>query len=112
MSRINALAPVTARLISGFMLIALCALPLAAAQPSSGSIDVTTTNPITWVGTAPGGSSPDAENTCVEGVNCETFTITLNGTVGGQPLPSPQHMMTVWHQHKSGWMVIAHSAAM
>ena len=41
-----------------------------------------------------------------------TYTITLNGTVGGQPLPSPQHMMTVWHQHKSGWMVIAHSAAM
>jgi len=81
MSRIKVLAPVTARLISGFLLTALCALPLAAAQPSSGSIDVSTTNPITWVGTAPGGSSPDAENTCVEGVNCETFTITLNGTV-------------------------------
>ena len=41
-----------------------------------------------------------------------TYSITLNGTAGGQPLPSPQHMMTVWHQHKSGWMVIAHSASM
>jgi hypothetical protein len=41
-----------------------------------------------------------------------TYTITLNGTAAGQPLPSPQHMMTVWHQHKSGWMVIAHSASM
>ncbi len=40
-----------------------------------------------------------------------TYTITLNGTAAGQPLPSPQHMMTVWHQHKSGWMVIAHSAS-
>ena len=40
-----------------------------------------------------------------------TYTITLNGTSAGQPLPSPQHMMTVWHQHKSGWMVIAHSAS-
>jgi len=39
-----------------------------------------------------------------------TYTITLNGTAAGQPLPStPQHMMTVWHEHKSGWMMIAHS---
>jgi hypothetical protein len=41
-----------------------------------------------------------------------TYTITLNGTAAGQPLPSaPQHMMTVWQQQKSGWMVIAHSVA-
>lgn len=40
-----------------------------------------------------------------------TYSITLNGTAAGQPLPSPQHMMTVWHEHKSGWMVIAHSAS-
>ena len=41
-----------------------------------------------------------------------TYTITLNGTAAGHPLPSPQHMMTIWHQHKSGWMVIAQSASM
>ncbi|MFY9560481.1 MAG: nuclear transport factor 2 family protein [Terriglobales bacterium] len=41
-----------------------------------------------------------------------TYTITLNGTAAGQPLPSgPQHMMTVWQQQKSGWMVIAHSVS-
>ena len=41
-----------------------------------------------------------------------TYIITLNGTAAGQPLPSgPQHMMTVWHQHKSGWMIIAHSVS-
>lgn len=40
-----------------------------------------------------------------------TYSITLNGTAAGQPIPSPQHMMTVWHQHKSGWMIIAHSAS-
>ena len=39
-----------------------------------------------------------------------TYTITLSGTAGTQPLPStPQHMMTVWQQQKSGWVVIAHS---
>jgi hypothetical protein len=45
-----------------------------------------------------------------------TYTITLNGTsaagAGSQPLPSsPQRMMTVWQQQKSGWIVIAHSVS-
>jgi len=40
-----------------------------------------------------------------------TYTITLNGTAAGQPIQSPQHMMTVWHQHKSDGLVIAHSAS-
>lgn len=37
-----------------------------------------------------------------------TYTITLVGTVKGQPLPSqPQRCLTVWQQQKGGWMVIA-----
>jgi hypothetical protein len=41
-----------------------------------------------------------------------TYTITLNGTAGGQPLPSaPQHMLTVWQQQKAGWVMIAHSVS-
>jgi uncharacterized protein DUF4440 len=41
-----------------------------------------------------------------------TYSITLNGTAGPQPLPStPQHMMTVWQQQKSGWVAIAHSVS-
>jgi hypothetical protein len=49
-----------------------------------------------------------------------TYTITMkgaiNGTSGGtatpQPLPeTPQHMMTVWQQQKSGWVAIAHSVS-
>ena len=41
-----------------------------------------------------------------------TYTITLNGTAGSQPLPStPQHMMTIWQQQKKGWVVIAHSVS-
>ncbi len=39
-----------------------------------------------------------------------TYTITLNGTAGSQPLPAvPQRMMTVWQQQKAGWVAIAHS---
>ena len=41
-----------------------------------------------------------------------TFTITLNGTAAGQPLPTaPQHMMTVWQQQKKGWVIIGHSVS-
>jgi hypothetical protein len=38
------------------------------------------------------------------------YTTTLNGNAGSQPLPStPQHMMSVWQQQKSGWVIIAHT---
>ena len=41
-----------------------------------------------------------------------TYTITLNGSAGSQPLPSgPQHMMTIWQQQKKGWVAIAHSVS-
>jgi len=41
-----------------------------------------------------------------------TYTITLNGTAGSATLPStPQHMMTVWQEQKSGWIEIAHSVS-
>ncbi len=41
-----------------------------------------------------------------------TYAITLNGNAGSQPLPStPQNMMTVWQQQKSGWICIAHSVS-
>lgn len=39
-----------------------------------------------------------------------TYTITLRGTIGGQPLPAaPQRRVSVWHQQKSGWMMISHA---
>src|ERR1700757_5159698 len=51
---------------------------LHSAQPTSGTL-----NPggpaVNWVGTAVGGGSTD-ESTCVEGVNCDTFLVTLSGT--------------------------------
>jgi hypothetical protein len=41
-----------------------------------------------------------------------TYTITLTGTAGEQPLPTTsQHMMTVWQQQKAGWVEIAHSVS-
>jgi len=40
-----------------------------------------------------------------------TYTISLKGTAGSAPLPSTQHMMTVWQQQKAGWIIIAHSVS-
>ena len=42
-----------------------------------------------------------------------TYTITLNGNAGAQPLPTgPQHMMSVWQRQKEGWVEIAHSVSL
>ena len=48
------------------------------ANPPSTTLS-TTSAPVTWVGTAPGGAS-EGEITCVDGVNCDVFKITVTGT--------------------------------
>jgi hypothetical protein len=67
-----------------FILLLVAALfaPLGivqASNPSSGTLNPTTGASVTFNGTAPGGSSPEGETTCVEGVNCDTFALTLAG---------------------------------
>ncbi|MDQ3120442.1 MAG: hypothetical protein M3Q89_12905, partial [Verrucomicrobiota bacterium] len=54
-------------------------LRLPAASPPAATIAPTTTPPVTWVGTAPGGTSAN-ETTCVDGVNCDVFKLTATGT--------------------------------
>jgi len=51
---------------------------LRSATPSSGTLNPAGPT-VNWVGTATGGTSVD-ESTCVEGVNCDTFFLTLSGT--------------------------------
>ena len=48
------------------------------ADPGSGSIGPSGPE-LTWVGTAVAGGSTD-ESTCVDGVNCDVFVLTLSGT--------------------------------
>jgi hypothetical protein len=50
------------------------------ASPSSGTLNPTGPD-VTWTGTAVGGASAD-ESTCVEGVTCDTYTLTLSGEPG------------------------------
>lgn len=65
-------------LVAGLVVLA-GAVPVLASQPSSGTLTAVST-PITFSGTALGGASPEAETTCVEGVNCDTFLLTIGGT--------------------------------
>src|SRR5690242_14378397 len=63
---------------------AVAVLPLfhvSAQSPDSGTIHPADTNTITWSGThvAPG-VVLNNESQCVDGVNCETFTLTVAGT--------------------------------
>ena len=51
-----------------------------AAAPTSGSVTPTVGSSVNWNGTALGGASPDGEATCVEGTNCDTFTLTVSGS--------------------------------
>ncbi len=60
------------------VVFAFFATALRSATPSSGTLNPTGPT-VNWVGTAAGGGSLD-ESTCVEGVTCDTFVLTLSGT--------------------------------
>src|SRR5206468_2026105 len=49
---------------------------LYGAMPASGSLSPTS-GPVSWDGPGTGGTSPDGEATCLEGTNCDTFTLTI-----------------------------------
>ncbi len=56
-------------------------LTVQASNPTSGSLGPAIGTSVSWVGTAPGGASPEGETTCIEGTNCESFTINVTGAV-------------------------------
>jgi len=65
--------------IGGFLVVfAFFATGLRSATPSAGTLSPGGPT-VNWAGTAAGGGSLD-ESTCVEGVNCDTFMLTLSGT--------------------------------
>lgn len=74
----------TSRPALALVLLSVAALAAAgfflarAANPPSATIGPDTA-PVAWVGTAPGGASA-GEATCVDGVNCDVFKITVTGT--------------------------------
>lgn len=49
-----------------------------AANPAEATIGPNDTTPVMWIGTAPGGASA-GEDSCIDGVNCDVFKITVTG---------------------------------
>ncbi len=72
-------------LVLSIVALAACAIPFfisRAANPSTGTI--APAGPVTpftgsWDGTATGTGSVNGESTCLEGTNCDTFTLTVSG---------------------------------
>src|SRR5690349_20019883 len=58
----------------------------SASSPAGGTISPTATTPVTWTDTGAGGGALIApvgtggEDLCQEGINCDTFTLTVAGT--------------------------------
>jgi uncharacterized repeat protein (TIGR01451 family) len=52
---------------------------VGAATPSSGSLSPNDVNHVMWDGPPNNATAPDGEGSCVEGQNCDTFTLTLTG---------------------------------
>src|SRR5215212_187208 len=77
-----------AAFIAALLIAVLPALKTThASSPASATINSSATAPLTWIGTAPGGATPNAplgliggEDLCQEGINCDTFTLTVGGT--------------------------------
>jgi len=64
----------------GLVAFALFAPSSRSANPSSGTMASPTASPLAWVGTALGTGAANGESTCVEGVSCDTFTLTVGDT--------------------------------
>lgn len=59
------------------LLLYASALVSRAAVPSGGTLGADLGSSVSWMGTATGPASPGDEGTCVEGVNCDTYLLTL-----------------------------------
>ena len=71
-----------------FVIVALIVQPTAhASNPTAGTLNTTSTQ-VTWRGTATGGAAVGdpvlgfvtSEDLCIEGTNCDSFTLTIGGT--------------------------------
>lgn len=64
-----------------FLVGICCALvfPASASTPTSGTLSPSNGSSTTWAGSGIGGATTD-ETTCVDGTDCDVFTITLTGS--------------------------------
>src|SRR5947209_9111077 len=79
------------------------------ANPVSGSLGPAGPT-VTWVGTAAGGASAD-ESTCVNGVNCDVYTLMLTGTPGDWA-GKQAHIKVSWSNGNDDYDVAIHKGSL
>ena len=85
-------------------------LPLfhaSAQNPDSGTIHATDTNTIAWTGTHVAPGVVTGESQCVDGVNCETFTLTIAGSPSDWVGSRVQVLLT-WQQGADEYDIYIH----
>src|SRR5258708_21050128 len=74
-------------------------LIMEAATPPGGTLSLTG-GPVAWNGFPGPGASPDGETTCVDGTNCDTFTVTVApGAYTGKRARFSLTWPTQWHDY-------------
>lgn len=79
------------------------------ANPTNGTIGPSGPN-VVWDGTATGGTSPESEDTCIEGVSCDTFLLTLSGTPADW-VGKKVHLQFDWLDAANDYDVYVHKGA-
>jgi hypothetical protein len=108
--RVNRLMMSGAFLLPGFLLatavVGMFFAPLrsvSASAPSGGTLSPTSITTVTWSGTSPGGVC-ESESTCIDGVNCDTFKL----TIGGSPADWAGKLARI----DIDWLTVAHDYAL
>ncbi len=78
MSGKNTIQPIGFRLLLALMLILGEGRFILAATPASGTLNAVAGSSVSWTGSDAGGANLD-ETTCVNGINCDAFTVNLTG---------------------------------
>ena len=60
-------------------LFGLVALSAHAADPASGAVNPNVGSKVTFNGNATASGAPDGESDCMDGINCDTFELTISG---------------------------------
>jgi hypothetical protein len=77
----SAVATASGLLVATFVVAAILSMPFGnSLAAGAGTLNPADGAFVIWRGAALGGASPNGEATCVEGINCDSFTLTLNGT--------------------------------
>lgn len=81
--------------------------PIArAATPSAGTL--TSTAPLTWDGFPGPGASPDGEQTCLEGTNCDTFTFRI---AAGSYIGKRVRFKITWQNQLNDFDIYVHAGS-